>query len=642
MRRAVLASPRRGGLLAPPRLTAQDQRRRAKLTHRLTRFCDAVRPVISSMLSSALAFEATAGDEDAVAAAVGEAKRALGAAVEEFYAEDEAAARAAAADRARAAHYKCVLDELVHTEMDFARDLRVMDTVWKPEVGKTGMLEPSELASLFGGPGSLDSLMSLSSELASALASECALDPRQQQLGAVFLRLMPKIREAYVQWSVGMVQGMEVLANSMKVAKFREWVDRFKQANEQTRGLDIQAYVIKPTQRITKYPLLLVDLIKSSEKGAKAKAPLEESLRRLQAVLQEINEATRQRETELLVDKLLPIITWSSSTSAVDIKKSRCRLIGEGKQGSYCLLFDNCFIAFDSKDGKMNELVTIPTKELLFEETPEMHITIARATAEDDGRRLVMSFAGENDQLRWSGLLKDVQKLSESAPPLEFLKSSDRSAEGSPVSRAKTTGGMKSGLMQLFMALRVPSRDEERVVVAQSVTPPPQRAAAAQPSPPRSKSTSPPAPAPPPLAPKTAPVSPSLRAARSESKPELPVKKLSYERGISSVASSAPAAVAKALASPPQRPVVRAKPPSTSPKPPVVRRIASSPARFSKDGVVAAVSPRVSPARRAVSPEKKHVRTASEMTQAAPGAPRRLTHSRTASVPAKLIQPSKK
>jgi guanine nucleotide exchange factor for Rho/Rac/Cdc42-like GTPase family protein len=65
---------------------------------------------------------------------------------------------------------------------------------------------------------------------------------------------------------------------------------------EQTKGLDLGSFLIKPVQRILKYPLLLRELVKNTPDDHPDRLRLDEALAAMSDVAQSINEEKRNAE----------------------------------------------------------------------------------------------------------------------------------------------------------------------------------------------------------------------------------------------------------------------------------------------------------------------------------------------------------
>ena len=60
---------------------------------------------------------------------------------------------------------------------------------------------------------------------------------------------------------------------------------------------DIQSYLIKPFQRVTRYPLLLKELLKQTSRNSKDYQHLSDSIVRIDAIVKDANEEKRRNDT---------------------------------------------------------------------------------------------------------------------------------------------------------------------------------------------------------------------------------------------------------------------------------------------------------------------------------------------------------
>lgn len=78
-------------------------------------------------------------------------------------------------------------------------------------------------------------------------------------------------------------------------AQFAAFIEEVRQKPE-CRKLDIEAYLIKPLQRICRYPLLLKEIYKDMPHKHKDRASLADSIDKIEQVVREVNEAKRLAE----------------------------------------------------------------------------------------------------------------------------------------------------------------------------------------------------------------------------------------------------------------------------------------------------------------------------------------------------------
>ena len=79
------------------------------------------------------------------------------------------------------------------------------------------------------------------------------------------------------------------------------------------KNLDIAGFLIKPTQRLALYPLLFEDIIKNTETDHQDYENLCKVLTSLKAILTEVNESTRMRESQEYFHTFLEHVVWEST-----------------------------------------------------------------------------------------------------------------------------------------------------------------------------------------------------------------------------------------------------------------------------------------------------------------------------------------
>lgn len=114
---------------------------------------------------------------------------------------------------------------------------------------------------------------------------------------------MPRIKQAYSAYcprqSTANVRLVELLADSRYASYFAEcWAI----AQPHTKSWDLPSLLIKPVQRVLKYPLLLDDLLKCTPANHPDHANLEQAVVLVRTLADEINEAKRRKDT---VDRII-------------------------------------------------------------------------------------------------------------------------------------------------------------------------------------------------------------------------------------------------------------------------------------------------------------------------------------------------
>eukprot|EP00727_Mastigamoeba_balamuthi_P009157 m51a1_g4864 hypothetical protein (943) ;mRNA; f:330125-334537 len=215
-------------------------------------------------------------------------------------------------------HYRQkVLAELCSTEEDYLKDLRLMHTIWEPELARAAVVGPQEMAMLFA---TIPRLITLSEEFHRLLREARALPVAQQAIGKEFRAMVPFIN-VYIEYCASQMQQTELLSSIARNSRLRDALERIRVSSPELRKLDLASFVAKPLQRVTKYPLFFRDLIKNTELDHPDYRELEAVEKALDSVLKKINTRTRERETMILLNKLQPSLVWR--TSGIDLMLSK-------------------------------------------------------------------------------------------------------------------------------------------------------------------------------------------------------------------------------------------------------------------------------------------------------------------------------
>jgi hypothetical protein len=124
------------------------------------------------------------------------------------------------------------------------------------------------------------------------------MDKEDDRLGEAFLQLMPRIRKIYIEYcsrhEAGMLRLQEVIAASPKASSF--FKECTEVARKHTHAWDLASLLIKPVQRVLKYPLLIQQIVNSTSKSHPDYLHLSQAFDEIQAVADEINQVKRRKD----------------------------------------------------------------------------------------------------------------------------------------------------------------------------------------------------------------------------------------------------------------------------------------------------------------------------------------------------------
>ncbi|XP_046522095.1 pleckstrin homology domain-containing family G member 6 isoform X1 [Equus quagga] len=200
-------------------------------------------------------------------------------------------------------HQQEALWELLTTELVYVRKLKIMTDLLAAgllNLQRVGLLNEVSAETLFGNVPSLIRAHHsfweevLGPTLGETRASGRPLDPISLQNG--FLMFSQRF-QPYIQYCLRVKQTMayarEQQDNNPLFNAFVQWCEKHKRSGRQTLG-DL---LIKPHQRITKYPLLLQAVLKRSPE-ARAQEALHAMIAAVESFLRHINKQVRQGEEQ--------------------------------------------------------------------------------------------------------------------------------------------------------------------------------------------------------------------------------------------------------------------------------------------------------------------------------------------------------
>ncbi|KAN0062645.1 hypothetical protein ACQY0O_004835 [Thecaphora frezii] len=143
-------------------------------------------------------------------------------------------------------------------------------------------------------------------EEVNALLSEQRVHEKDEddRVGDAFLRLMPRIDQVYAAYctrhEAAMARLQELTASQPKVAAF--FNECTMVARKHTNAWDLSSLLIKPVQRVLKYPLLIQEVLSSTSDEHPDHGNLHSALAEIQKVADHINEVKKRQD---LVDQIV-------------------------------------------------------------------------------------------------------------------------------------------------------------------------------------------------------------------------------------------------------------------------------------------------------------------------------------------------
>ncbi|KAJ3225233.1 Myosin 10A, isoform D [Clydaea vesicula] len=181
-----------------------------------------------------------------------------------------------------------VVYEMIETEGDFFRDLNVMITFHKVQLKCNKMMSDEDVEILFS---NVAELVSVSQNFFNKMNERKNSNLFIEEIGDIIVDATESLK-AYSIYCGNYPTAMQMVQTLQSSPEIKEKVQKWMSAPE-CRGLSLESFLIKPIQRICKYPLLLKELLRHTEKTHKDHPNLLIAAEKIEAVVKVANEATR-------------------------------------------------------------------------------------------------------------------------------------------------------------------------------------------------------------------------------------------------------------------------------------------------------------------------------------------------------------
>ncbi|KAH6587028.1 hypothetical protein BASA50_000075 [Batrachochytrium salamandrivorans] len=267
------------------------------------------------------------------------------------------------AEAKRAHKWAKVIEEIVNTERSFLSDMNVLVQVYVLPSKNLGFLPAADQKLLFG---NLAGVISTSTALLQQLEESASSDP--QRIGKVFLNMAGLIETSYCDYCKH---------NEAAVAKLSEYAmptcpEAIKSSLEKCRmqlqgktgAWDLSSLIVKPVQRVLKYPLLIKALLKELPRGHPDADSLVDAFEAIELVAEKINEVKKRKDiVEKYIDgkgkiNMMHGISKKLGRSAQQLKKKTGLTDGSTSDLVYDVLAD--------KFSKQHELALQLQREIVL------------------------------------------------------------------------------------------------------------------------------------------------------------------------------------------------------------------------------------------------------------------------------------
>ncbi|KAJ8331299.1 hypothetical protein QVD99_001585 [Batrachochytrium dendrobatidis] len=303
------------------------------------------------------------------------------------------------------------LYELIETEADYCRDLMTMINFHRAQLRESKIVSEQDSTALFS---NIDQLLLANQGLLAKLKARRDLNPIVQEIGDVIADSANALK-VYSIYAANYPAAMKLAYSLQGRPEVKEMMQKWMN-NPEVRGLSLESFLIKPVQRICKYPLLLRELEKHTERAGNTvdQANLRAAAEKIEAVVTLVNEATRTAEEKQRILNLESNIESPIPLGFADKKHIKdgplLRLAGGKTKERYVLLFTDMLLICKSQKspGKYELESGYSLAELLprqeFKDTVKsrgINIVTLSVITSDDKDTIVFASSNDEDRLKW-------------------------------------------------------------------------------------------------------------------------------------------------------------------------------------------------------------------------------------------------
>lgn len=197
---------------------------------------------------------------------------------------------------------KNLLKEILETEQDYVKSLKVIIDGFLNPLRKSKILKEQQLSSIFL---TVETIAKLQEDFLRNIKNELdAPFPYQPKMGRVFSQWAPQLEKNYSEFISGFDEADKTLQKLLDTnAAFKKQIEKLQQ-NPDCCSLPLQGILIKPVQRLPRYGLLLRDLINRTPSDHIDADGIKEALKAIEKVTSIANEQKREMENSKILSEV--------------------------------------------------------------------------------------------------------------------------------------------------------------------------------------------------------------------------------------------------------------------------------------------------------------------------------------------------
>ncbi|KAF2165449.1 hypothetical protein M409DRAFT_24298 [Zasmidium cellare ATCC 36951] len=207
-----------------------------------------------------------------------------------------------------------VISEIMYTERDFVKDLEYLRDFWikplrMPDISPIPEHRREKfIRTVFS---NCQEVHSVNARMANALTRRQQQNPVVRNVGDIFLEYVPQFHP-FIRYGANQLFGKfefeKEKGSNPAFAKFTEDTERLKES----RKLELNGYLTKPTTRLARYPLLLENVLKFTEENNPDMKDIPKAVEQIRQFLGKVNEESGKSENHFNLMNLNSQLKWGT------------------------------------------------------------------------------------------------------------------------------------------------------------------------------------------------------------------------------------------------------------------------------------------------------------------------------------------
>ncbi|XP_036396037.1 intersectin-1-like isoform X2 [Megalops cyprinoides] len=185
--------------------------------------------------------------------------------------------------------------ELIATEENYVNDLQLVTEVFQKPLLESELLTEKEVAMIFV---NWKELIMCNIKLLKALRVRKKMSGERmpvKMIGDILTAQLPHM-QPYIRFCSCQLNGATLIQQKTdEVPDFKEFVKRLAM-DPRCKGMPLSSFLLKPMQRVTRYPLLIKNILENTPESHPDHSHLKQALEKAEELCSQVNEGVREKE----------------------------------------------------------------------------------------------------------------------------------------------------------------------------------------------------------------------------------------------------------------------------------------------------------------------------------------------------------